>query len=458
MTVFSLLKKIVFSSVLCFIGVYHSFGQDTYYFDTPGEDVFVVPEGVKSVKIEAWGAGGEGGFAAWLFSFLFSAKGEGGGGGAYSHSSFDVEEGDEFQIFVGAGGGNKGNGRGGEERGDSTFVSGLMDGSSSVLVLAKGGLPGDGALTKSNPSDGIYLRGGQADEGIGQMRFSGGNGATFEGTTRDNYTSGGSGGAAGIDGDGGHAGNPANYNHGYANTGGGDGGDGVNTGNRNPPTEGEPGVFPGGGGGGAKNGATNQITYGGQGGHGRVIITTYMSPLNILLKGIHVKNVGLTNIVSWETAREDFGDAFEIERSSDGNHFDKVAYLPAHGANHGSRYSYMDENALAGINYYRLNVLNVDGSTYKSDIVATRIDNNADVWEIKAYPNPVSSILNINIIGQSAGLHQTSMIDMSGKIVYEHETNNPETLMIDMTGWPSGIYMIHSKDAKVVQTIKVNKE
>ncbi|MCO6462775.1 MAG: T9SS type A sorting domain-containing protein [Saprospiraceae bacterium] len=460
MSVFTSVEKFVFSLILCFLSTYSIYGQDTYEFNTPGEHTFTIPENVNSVKIEAWGAGGEGGFSYYtsFFGLTIFAKGEGGGGGAYSQSTVSVLPGDVLQIYVGAGGGDKGNGRGGKQRGDSTFVSSNIGGSPTVLVLAKGGLAGDGALTQSNPNDGRYLRGGQADEGIGDVKYSGGNGSTYGGSSRDDLVSGGGGGAAGTGGDGSHAGSPTNDTPGSGSTGGGDGGAGVNTPDRNNPSDGGDGDFPGGGGGGAKNGLNNTTYYGGRGGHGQVIITTYMTPLNIVLKDIFVKNSGLINIVSWETAHEDGGDSFEVERSANGKHFEKISFIPAKRNNHGNRYTFIDENALPGINYYRLKLVNVDGSIFKSGIVSAVRNIDYETWELAAYPNPVSDLLNINISGQSHGAHHTTIVDMSGKIMYEHESSQPESLTVNMMGWPSGMYMVQSANDKEVKSIKVNKQ
>jgi hypothetical protein len=430
--------------------------QDVYSFDVPGTQSFIVPSDIKAIKIETWGAGGEGGFA-WksTFPFLgtFYAKGEGGGGGAYSSLSMNVNEGDEFEIFVGAGGGNKSGGsRGGKQRGDSTYVSSIVDGNMTVIVLAKGGLPGDGALTQSNPNGGKYLRGGLASEGIGQIRFDGGNGSSYQGQNT-NYNAGGGGGAAGSTGNGGHAGSPFNYSGGIGNSGGGDGGTGATT----EKTDGEDGIFPGGGGGGAKNSLDATTNYGGVGGHGRVIITAYTSPLFIALKDFYAKNLEDTNLINWTTTHEDYGDVFELERSMDGKSFEKLLSMDAYGIKSGSIYNFVDEKPYAGDNFYRLNLINVDGTNYKSNIIAVKAYPRKSEVDFVYYPNPITDVLTIAVSGDLFLPAHFTVSDLNGRIIYMSEINDTGITRLNTTHWTPGIYIAQVSDYYSIKTMKIYK-
>ena len=235
---------------------------------------------------------------------------------------------------------------------------------------------------------------------------------------------------------------------------GGDGGTGATI----DQTDGEDGTFPGGGGSGAKNHTNSTTNFGGVGGHGRVIITV-LSPANIVLKDVRAKNVGSVNYINWETAREEAGDAFEVQRSSDGRHFENVAYIPAQGDDKGSRYIYMDENPLPGVSYYRLKILNVDGSTYKSDIVTARSGISTGTFAVSASPNPVKDILTLNISGDLAKEKQIVVIDMTGKVMYQSENvSQSGNMEINMANWPGGIYMVQCTDASGTKSVKISKE
>lgn len=118
------------------------------------------PAGVTSVDVECWGAGACGGSGETR---------KGGGGGAYSKKlSISVTPGNSYTVVVGQSGTPVKNAEG-ANGGDSYFID-------VSTVLAKGG-----------GGNGI---GGQASSGVGDIKYSGGNGKT---TTTNEF--GGGGGA-----------------------------------------------------------------------------------------------------------------------------------------------------------------------------------------------------------------------------------------------------------------------
>lgn len=202
---------------------------------------FTVPQGVTSIKIEAWGGGGAGGGAVNDGEFLTGVKlGSGGGGSAFAgNNSLAVTAGAIYNVFVGKGGVGTANGNMGENGGDSYF---RLSTNSANIVMAKGGYGGSGSAS-GGPNQ---SQGGQANASDGAIKNSGGNG-----TSRSGVTSG-SGGAA--------------------PNGGGTGGAGI--GDWFEVASGNIGGFPGGGGGGAKVGwLNNSKQAGGNGGNGQVKIT-----------------------------------------------------------------------------------------------------------------------------------------------------------------------------------------
>ena len=133
------------------------------WFTGYGTWYWICPENVHTVKVEVWGAGGSGATA----SGSSQAGGGSGGGGAYSRlNAYSVTPGGNYTIVVGRGGiGITTSMTWGNDGGDSYF------GSPSVC-LAKGGKRGTvaGFPSKNNPSG----LGGQASEGVGDVKYSGG--------------------------------------------------------------------------------------------------------------------------------------------------------------------------------------------------------------------------------------------------------------------------------------------
>lgn len=183
---------------------------------------FTVPAGVTTVKVEAWGAGADGGTGG--------SGGDGGGGGAYASSVITgLTSGSTHTVTVGSSGGN----------------SSFDDDSFDDFVVA------DGANGQT---------GGQANASTGDVVNSGGDGGNPDGNN------GGGGGGSAWSYAPGNPGEDAGSNTG--GTGGpgeGNGGDGGLNGN-----DGNNGNTPGGGGGGAGKGKN---TTGGSGADGQVIVS-----------------------------------------------------------------------------------------------------------------------------------------------------------------------------------------
>ena len=234
----------------------------------PGTGTFVVPQGVTSVTVEVWGGGGRGGSRI----SVSNAYG-GGGGGAYSRSIISVASGQSFDYSVGQGSNNNFN------AGEDTWFG------SSATLMAKGG-----STVPNNIKTGAT--GGRAIDGAGDLKYSGGNGAT---TIITNTTLSGGGGSS--------AGSNANGNigtvtlGGLALPGGGRGGNG-----RNNNGVGENGGFPGGGGGGAVRTGGGGPRTGGNGGNGQIIIS-YTCPCFFVLDDGIVSGVTIIQFIgncAWE--------------------------------------------------------------------------------------------------------------------------------------------------------------
>lgn len=195
---FRLLTKKTWAVVICtfvscvFLGTAQA--QTVTEFNAAGTTVeWTVPTGVTQITIEAWGAGGAGGFAG---DYDRERPTGGGGGGAYAKSTVNVIPGSILNVTVGRGGENpNGTARDGE---NSTVKNG-----STTLVSAEGGKSVDG---KNNA---MGAQGGQATNSIGTTKYSGGNGGNGDmGVSSGAYSAGGGGGgAAGTEGDGGNGGN-----------------------------------------------------------------------------------------------------------------------------------------------------------------------------------------------------------------------------------------------------------
>ncbi|WP_298346672.1 choice-of-anchor D domain-containing protein [uncultured Algibacter sp.] len=251
---------------------------------------FVVPAGVTSVNVSAWGAGGGGGDEA-------SNDGAGGGGGGgFRGGVIAVTPGDNITITIGNGGaGATSNGNDGAN-GGNTIVAHTIG-----TITANGG---DGGTTSLGSGGFGGNGGGGSFTGTitSQIAFSGGDGGDGDGDE------GGAGGGAG--GDSGNGGNGADAAGNFAppggaggtNNGNGGTGNGGNGGNDNNGQDGED--FGGGGGASGDGNGT-----GGDGADGLVILTwtaAAIPEINITGNGNNIIDGDTTPAVADDT---EFGNA-----------------------------------------------------------------------------------------------------------------------------------------------------
>jgi hypothetical protein len=130
-------------------------------YATPGSHTFTVPDGVYSILVRLWGAGGGGGYA------MSGSNGRGGpsggAGGAYAEKRFSVTPGQTVTVVVGAGGaGGNASPQNGQPGLSSTVT---VDG---VTVTAGGGSGGNNCSAPDTVADGSFggLPSGNADFGI----------------------------------------------------------------------------------------------------------------------------------------------------------------------------------------------------------------------------------------------------------------------------------------------------
>lgn len=177
------------------------------------------------------------------------------------------------------------------------------------------------------------------------------------------------------------------------------------------------------------------------------------TPLAIKLNEISATNVGARNRIDWNTLSEAKGDFFELERSANGSDFKKIATIGAKG--HASDYSYWDETPFAGLNYYRVKMVDAAGLFSYSKTVTANV--RAATFIVTAYPNPVKDLLVVKIQGQLGTDATVAITDIAGKVI-RTESMTTNELTINMSGLAQGVYMVKYKDNKHSETIKLNKQ
>ncbi|MBK7101205.1 MAG: hypothetical protein IPH63_05345 [Flavobacteriales bacterium] len=79
------------------------------------------------------------------------------------------------------------------------------------------------------------------------------------------------------------------------------------------------------------------------------------------------------NVLQWSTASEHQSERFIVERSRDLLEFVDIGSVPAAGESHQLlQYELLDERAPQGLSYYRLRMIDLDGSWEHSEIISVQ--------------------------------------------------------------------------------------
>ena len=171
-------------------------------------------------------------------------------------------------------------------------------------------------------------------------------------------------------------------------------------------------------------------------------------PLRLIT--ISAKKENRSVILNWQTDNEVNVDRFEVERSSDGTNFKKINNVQARNQSEKNNYRFKDVQPGQGTNYYRIKIVDRDGTFKYSSVIKINIDN-FSIFQV--YPNPVK----YTIVVTGLTFKKTIWIrTIDGKVLAQHIATG-ESMSIDMSSYSKGIYLLEY-DGKEIQRVKVVKQ
>ena len=178
------------------------------------------------------------------------------------------------------------------------------------------------------------------------------------------------------------------------------------------------------------------------------------SPLPAHLSSLSANRQNTAVLLEWQTLNEQNAAHFIIERSGDAVHFEQLGQVRASGSSSSvHQYSFRDLQPLSAVNFYRLRIVDEDGTYSYSKIVVVRFNGKGS---IQAFPNPVHSQLYLQL-NLPAGRTRLQLMDATGRLVQVMDvqiTGASFSTSIDMSKYRPGIYFIRAND----ETIRVVKE
>ncbi|HWV32021.1 MAG TPA: T9SS type A sorting domain-containing protein [Dyadobacter sp.] len=158
-------------------------------------------------------------------------------------------------------------------------------------------------------------------------------------------------------------------------------------------------------------------------------------PLPVTLTRFTAAAESRTVLLSWSTTEETNSDRFEIERSQNGKQWNRIASVASQGDSRVLvNYSHVDATPLAGQNFYRLKMVDRDGTFAYSQIRNVSFQGEGGVVP---YPNPVVDKI---LIRQHELVRQVDIVNTGGVKVISNQP--PSAAGIDVSKLPQGIYIV----------------
>ena len=151
-----------------------------------------------------------------------------------------------------------------------------------------------------------------------------------------------------------------------------------------------------------------------------------------------------------------------LERSNDGRNFGQVYTSGSVSSIRCDQpFSYSDDKRAAGVNYYRVKMIDADGKVTYSDIVT--IFNNGKSIDITGfYPNPVKDIATLSIESAKSSLIEIKVSDIAGRVVLSQKLNivsGSNQLSLNLAKLAAGTYQVTaSADGTMLNAIRFVKQ
>lgn len=163
--------------------------------------------------------------------------------------------------------------------------------------------------------------------------------------------------------------------------------------------------------------------------------------------------INQSNVVElkWSTASEINTEHFELQRTNYNGFFETIGKIGAKGnSTVRTEYSAIDDQPNYGKNYYRLKIVDEDGSVEYSPIRS--IDNIRNEFTlINLYPNPANEAVNLRYHNPQEGNVQLKVTDLAGSIIESIDLTANEgenSFVLSLSEFKTGVYLVVIEDER----------
>ena len=161
-------------------------------------------------------------------------------------------------------------------------------------------------------------------------------------------------------------------------------------------------------------------------------------------------------LLEWTTGTEVNNRYFAIERSIDGTHYIPIGQMAGAGNSTSPiHYHWMDSLPLKGINYYRLQQVNLDGGFAYSKVLSVNFGASPGA-SLSVYPNPVNDFANVTAANGTT-IREIRIYNSSGAELRRYRGFSTNSVQIRVSTLGRGLYslkVVTDKGTEVVKLIK----
>jgi hypothetical protein len=174
------------------------------------------------------------------------------------------------------------------------------------------------------------------------------------------------------------------------------------------------------------------------------------NPLPVELFTFNATKIKNDVLLNWTTLSENNSELFEVERSFDGKNFERFSSVSASGySTRQLSYKLNDGNIIQQTTsdhlFYRLKIINSDGSFDYSKVVVVNVIKETMKPEIVVFPNPAIGDITASFVATSAGNAQCTIYDIMGRnlLTYSQEVKEGDNqIHMNMSSLNPGLYFL----------------
>lgn len=184
------------------------------------------------------------------------------------------------------------------------------------------------------------------------------------------------------------------------------------------------------------------------------------TPLPVELTSFTASAKGNVVELTWQTATEKNSSYFEVQRKSDKDSWNTIGKVSAAGTTtEKAKYSFTEKNVKGAVAYYRLKMVDLDGSYSYSKEVEAKVDLPVNFELSQNYPNPFNPSTTIKYavpVDSKVRLEIYSMLgELVTTLVNDLQPAGNYTVAFDASRFASGTYIYRLTAGTTVMTKKM---